>query len=165
MKRIGTIWGHVFGSYPCIRHNEDSEDRTDYLFSWSSHILLNHLQLKNANLMGQVVSSSGTFPASPTSLYSCVGKTVKLFFYYYLFQRITLLPRLRLHMTNSSAMRVLYVWAINQSREERIFIIEMLTHHINCISMNCGTTVKVLLIWLKMNTLLRINCNLIRVLL
>lgn len=162
---MGTIWGHVFSSYPCTRSNEASEDKTDYLFFWSSHLLLSHLQLKNANLMGQMVSSSGTLPASLTSLYSCMGKRVKFFFYYYLFQRKAFSPGLRLCMTSFSAMWVLYAWAINQGREERIFIIEMLTHHINCISMNCGTTIKVILIWLKMKRLLWISCNLIRVLL
>lgn len=54
---MGTMGGHVFSSYPCIRYHEDSEDKRDYLFFWSSHLLLSHLQLKNATPDG----ASGQF--------------------------------------------------------------------------------------------------------
>lgn len=86
------------------------------LFSWFSHCF-SHVQLKNANLMGQVVSSRGTFPISLTSLYYCKGKAVKFFSCYYIFQRITFLPGLRLCLTSFSAIWVLYAWAINQGTE------------------------------------------------
>ena len=132
---------------------------------WRQNRLPVFLVLTFINLMGQVVCCSGIFPLPLISLYTCMRKTVKSFFYYYLFQRIILLPGLRLCITSFSAMWVLYAWAVNQGREERIFVIEMLTHHISCISMNCGTTIMVVLIWLKMNRLLWINCSLIRVLL
>lgn len=68
---------------------------------------ISHLQLKNTNLMGQVASSI-TLPVFLTSLYHCKKKAVKFFPYYYIFQRITILPGLRLCLTSFSAIGVLY---------------------------------------------------------
>lgn len=86
-KGMGTIWNHVFRLHPWVTYNEGSEDTTDEpVFLVLTFI--SHLQLKNANLMGQVVNSSGTFPISLSSLHYCKGKAVQFFSYYYIFQRI-----------------------------------------------------------------------------
>lgn len=65
---MGTMGGHVFSSYPCIRYHEDSEDKPDYLFFWSSHLLLSRLQLKNATPDG----ASGQFQGYVSSFFHLI---------------------------------------------------------------------------------------------